>query len=85
MRSLTFFADYSPMRLSCQWLPLVALQLNWRVDCPHIDKDLVDDFDYVAVFHRHLRISVLENRFSRPEDQPIESAQRLFQPPKTET
>ena len=51
-----------------------AIELATRL--PHVAKDLVDDFDYIAVFHRHLHIPVLENRFSRPADQPIEPEQR---------
>ena len=45
-----------------------AIELASRL--PHVDEDLVDDFDYVAVFHRHLNISVLEDRFNRPNHQP---------------
>ncbi len=60
-----------------------AIELASRL--PNVDKDLVDDFDYVALFHRHLNISVLENRFSRPADQPIEPDHRLFQPPKADS
>ena len=52
---------------------------------PHVDNDLVNDFDYIAVFHRHLNIPVLEDRYNRPADQPIEPEQRLFQPPKTKS
>ena len=33
---------------------------------PHIEPDLADDFDYVSVFHRHLNISFVEDRFNRP-------------------
>lgn len=50
---------------------------------PYVDQDLIDDFDYVAVFHRHLDISVREDRFNRPIDQPDAPARRLWQPPNT--
>ena len=43
-----------------------AIELGKRL--PHIDRDLVNDFDYIAVFHRHLNISVIEDRFNRPAD-----------------
>ena len=43
----------------------------------HVSPDLIDDFDYVAVFHRHLDIPVLEERFNRPTDQPDTPARRL--------
>lgn len=52
---------------------------------PHVDPDLVDDFDYVAVFHRYLNISVKEERFNRPADQLEVPSHRYFQPPNSET
>ena len=60
-----------------------AIELAKRL--PHANKDLVDDFDYVAVFHRHLHVSVLENRYRHPADQPTDPQQRLFQPPESES
>lgn len=49
-----------------------------------LSADLSDDFDYVAVFHRHLGISVREERFRRPEDQPAVMDQRFWRAgPKT--
>lgn len=32
--------------------------------------DLADDLDYVALFHRHLGVSVREERFRSPDEQP---------------
>jgi hypothetical protein len=43
--------------------------------------DLTDELDYVALFHRHLGISVREERFYRPDDQPSEIEQRYWKPP----
>ena len=60
-----------------------SVELAKRI--PHVDPDLVDDFDYVAVFHRHLNISVKEERFNRPADQPEVPSHRYFQPPNSET
>lgn len=37
---------------------------------PLLDEDLVNDFDYISLLHRHLRISVRERRYQRPDDQP---------------
>jgi hypothetical protein len=48
---------------------------------PMLDRDLTDDLDYVALFHRHLGISVREDRYKRPADQPPTANQRLWQPP----
>ncbi len=42
--------------------------------------ELADDFDYVALLHRQLGISVKEERFRRPEDQPTEVAKRFWRP-----
>lgn len=42
--------------------------------------DLREDLDYVALFHRHLGVSVREERFRRPEDQPAAVEQRYWQP-----
>ncbi|MGN6065376.1 hypothetical protein [Brevundimonas diminuta] len=44
------------------------------------DRDLVADRDYVALFHRHLGISVREKRYARPEDQPVSVADRYWRP-----
>lgn len=46
-----------------------------------LDADLADDRDYVALFHRHLGISVREERFHSPQDQPHEIEQRFWRPP----
>ncbi|WP_414476225.1 hypothetical protein [Microvirga sp. M2] len=46
-----------------------------------LDADLADDRDYVALFHRHLGISVKEERFRSPQDQPSEIEQRFWRPP----
>jgi hypothetical protein len=48
---------------------------------PALDRDLTDDLDYVALFHRRLGISVKERRYKRPEDQPAAIARRLWEPP----
>lgn len=48
-----------------------------------VSPDLRSDLDYVALFHRHLGISVREDRFPRPEDQPGEVKQRYWRPEGT--
>ena len=42
--------------------------------------DLSDDLDYVALFHRHLSISVKEERFKSPDDQPQVVTERFWRP-----
>jgi len=45
--------------------------------------DLLNDLDYVGLFHRHLGISVREERYRKPEDQPCEVVKRYWKPPAT--
>lgn len=45
--------------------------------------DLADDFDYVSLFHRHLDISVKEERFRSPDEQPVDVDQRFWRPTLT--
>lgn len=40
--------------------------------------DLFDELDYVALFHRHLSISVKEERFRSPDDQPVAVEERFW-------
>jgi hypothetical protein len=42
--------------------------------------DLADDLDYVALFHRHLDVSVREERFRSPDDQPAAIDERFWRP-----
>ena len=51
---------------------------------PKVSQDLTTDLDYVAVFYRHLEVSVREERFVRPEDQPEVLDRRLWRPPQSE-
>jgi len=45
--------------------------------------DLTEDRDYVALFHRHLDVSVREERFESPALQPAVVEERFWQPPAT--
>lgn len=45
-----------------------------------VSSDLRDELDYVALFHRHLGISVREERFRRPEQQPPDLEARYWRP-----
>jgi hypothetical protein len=46
-----------------------------------VSPELRDELDYVALFHRHLGISVREERFRFPEQQPAGLEERYWQPP----
>lgn len=43
-----------------------------------ITEDLRDDLDYISLFHRQLAISVREERFRRPQDQPLGVEERYW-------
>lgn len=42
--------------------------------------DLNDELDYVALLHRHLGVSVREERFRSPEEQPAAENDRFWRP-----
>ena len=42
--------------------------------------DLRDDLDYIALFHRHLGVSVKEMRYPRPMEQPPDVVSRFWRP-----
>lgn len=43
-----------------------------------LSPDLVEDLDYVSLMHRHLGISVREERFRLPDEQPADPEQRFW-------
>lgn len=74
------FRHYQP---DAKTLPVVStggavLMLQDRVF--QLPDDLIDDLDYVAVFHRHLGISAKEQRYQRLTDQPADIEARLWKP-----
>lgn len=48
-------------------------EVGWNADLTH-------DLDYVALFHRHLDISVREDRFRTPSEQPTTKKDRWWRP-----
>jgi len=57
-----------------------ALRLAERIG--NLPADLSSDHDYVALFHRHLDISVKEERYPRPDMQPDTVEDRFWTPPR---
>jgi hypothetical protein len=53
-----------------------SLELATRL--PSLAPDLVSDLDYVALFHRHLNVSVKEQRYDRLDKQPADLNQRMW-------
>jgi hypothetical protein len=45
-----------------------------------LSADLAEDLDYVGLFHRHLDVSVREERFRTPDDQPAAVDERFWRP-----
>lgn len=45
---------------------------------PDLSSDFAQNLDYVALFHKYLGVSVRENRFVRPEQQPNEMEDRYW-------
>ncbi|MES2905567.1 MAG: hypothetical protein V4691_00815 [Pseudomonadota bacterium] len=41
-----------------------------------VSNDLINDLDYISLFHRHLGISFKEQRYRRPSEQPVDIKQR---------
>ncbi|ABA90150.2 hypothetical protein Pcar_2915 [Syntrophotalea carbinolica DSM 2380] len=82
------FELFSRLQPNAAVVPVVsaggaALQVAERIGV--IAPDLRDDLDYVALFHRYLGISVREERFQSPEDQPADVVQRYWNPPTVRT
>jgi len=46
----------------------------------NVPSDLCEDLDYIALFHRHLGVSVKEIRYRTPDEQPHAVADRLWRP-----
>ncbi|NEX11252.1 MAG: hypothetical protein C1942_00895 [Prosthecochloris sp.] len=46
----------------------------------NLSVDLLNDLDYVQLFHRKLGVSAREDRFPSPEAQPIDVEKRYWQP-----
>lgn len=53
-----------------------ALEVGERMG--ELPADLAEDFDYVALLHRHLGVSVMEERFVSPEQQPASVVDRFW-------
>ncbi len=74
------FQHYQP---EASVLPIVStggatLDVSTRVG--NLSADFSNELNYVGLFHRHLNISVKEERFSTPDQQPAKVEQRYWQP-----
>jgi hypothetical protein len=69
------------MQPATQMIPVVTTGgavLNVANEMPALSEDLRHDFDYIALFHRHLQISGKERRYERPDQQPEAIADRFY-------
>ena len=78
------FKIFRNLQPKAQLLPIgstggAALEVARQL--PELHPDLLDDFDYISMFHRLLGIPTNEKRFSRPEEQPVQIEHRLWQLP----
>lgn len=55
-----------------------TLDVGAKLDA--LPSELSHELNYVALFHRQLGISVKEERFPTPEDQPVEMEDRFWRP-----
>lgn len=65
-------------------LPVVSTGGATLLIAAHMSGSSVEfgrDLDFVAAFHKTLEVSVREERFRRPEDQPSSMEDRYWQPP----
>jgi hypothetical protein len=60
-----------------------TLEVGTRIES--LATDLMEDRDYVALFHRHLDVSVREERFETPALQPSVVEERFWHPPTDQT
>jgi len=74
------FSEYQPNAVVVPVVSTGGAVVTLAKRLGSIPEDLLNDLDYVALMHRHLGISVRENRFQRPEDQPVEIEQRYWTP-----
>lgn len=78
------FEMFQKLQPSAKVLPVISTGgavLKLREWMPELDRELVEDLDYVSLFHKHLGISAREQRYGRPEDQPASIDRRLWEPP----
>jgi hypothetical protein len=76
------FELFRRLQPSAQVVPVVSTGGASRLVAERlgaVGRDLHEDLDYVAVFHRHLGISVREERFRTPVEQPAAPEQRYWQ------
>ncbi|MDO6563123.1 hypothetical protein Q4488_06950 [Amphritea sp. 1_MG-2023] len=56
-----------------------TLKVAEKIDA-ELSDDLLNDLDYVGLFHRELKVSAKENRFLTPNDQPKDIEKRYWRP-----
>ncbi|MBY3537582.1 hypothetical protein HFN68_32580 [Rhizobium laguerreae] len=74
---------FSKLQPSAKVLPVTSTggaALDVAAKLSNLPPDFQDQRDYVALFHEHLNISVKEERFRVPDDQPVVVEERFWRP-----
>lgn len=74
---------FSKLQPSAKVLPVTSTggaALDVAAKLSNLPPDFGDQRDYVALFHEHLNISVKEERFRVPGDQPVVVEERFWRP-----
>ncbi|MBX5183457.1 hypothetical protein HJB88_12520 [Rhizobium sp. NZLR5] len=74
---------FSKLQPSAKVLPVTSTggaALDVAAKLSNLPPDFQDQRDYVALFHEHLNISVKEERFRVPGDQPVVVEERFWRP-----
>lgn len=72
------FSELQPQALKVPVYSAGGAALEIKSD---VAEAVSDDLDYVALFHKILKISPLENRYASPADQPTDPKNRLWKAP----
>ncbi|MGB8290329.1 hypothetical protein ELI13_37870 [Rhizobium ruizarguesonis] len=80
---VTEYEMFSKLQPSAKVLPVTSTggaALDVAAKLSNLPPDFQDQRDYVALFHEHLNISVKEERFRVPGDQPVVVEERFWRP-----
>jgi hypothetical protein len=80
LQEYKLFRDYQPNAALVPVISTGGAVLELAKSFP--ERDLVDDFDYVALFHRRLGIDSRERRYRSPKEQPPNIPDRLVRTPQ---
>lgn len=80
LREYEMFRDLQPKAKIIPVTSTGGASLEVASKMTSVTTDLSQDLDFVALFHRHLRISTKEERFRTPDEQPNNVLDRYWRP-----